>query len=288
MTLSQLSPKRNTPASAGRTLLPDGIGDALAEHPRVGGKDEHPDMTITRAHGTPPRRREGRGQDQRGPAQDRNTPASAGRTQAERLRRPRAAEHPRVGGKDPVPGASPALPSGTPPRRREGRHPRVDDRPVGRNTPASAGRTQPVQPERVDVAEHPRVGGKDMVAEQTGQSQIGTPPRRREGPASGLAVDLLCRNTPASAGRTWTRSTGARSMAEHPRVGGKDTRREAVWGSCDGTPPRRREGRPPPLPRHRVRRNTPASAGRTPRPLCPDGLLTEHPRVGGKDPLSPR
>src|SRR5690606_36520485 len=91
----------------------------------------------------------------------RNTPASAGRTAAQRPGRPAPAEHPRVGGEDDRPTRPRPGGHGTPPRRRGGRVERAQGRAHRRNTPASAGRTPASPAASTPAPEHPRVGGED-------------------------------------------------------------------------------------------------------------------------------
>ncbi len=173
--------RRNTPASAGRTLQRSGPGVRRAEHPRVGGEDGPGGDPEVLRDGTPPRRRGGLPRVARGNSLGRNTPASAGRTRcgqgpgglrrntpasAGRTSRPGtgsrgAAEHPRVGGEDEVCLQLGVALYGTPPRRRGGLTEERIALVVGRNTPASAGRTCPSPFGRGGSSEHPRVGGED-------------------------------------------------------------------------------------------------------------------------------
>ncbi|MHC3534395.1 hypothetical protein ACLQ2M_41425, partial [Streptomyces sp. DT7] len=72
-------------------------------------------------------------------------------------------------------------------------------------------------------------------------------------------------------------------MVSVARVGGEDALFKLVWTVLRGTPPRRRGGPPPPGPPPVEGRNTPASAGRTPRATATAADSTEHPRDGGED-----
>ncbi len=112
--------RRNTPASAGRTTTPPPAPTRKPEHSRVGGEDENRVRRFGAISGTPPRRRGGHQRGGRGPASDRNTPASAGRTTPHRSGARRGAEHPRVGGEDGAVAVTCCLIVGTPPRRRGG------------------------------------------------------------------------------------------------------------------------------------------------------------------------
>src|SRR5690606_30347311 len=151
--------------------------------------------------------------------------------------------------------------------------------------------------------DHPRGGGEDRPGASCGWWCTGTPPRRRGGldrrhhelgarrntPASAgrtfemLTLGLSMTEHPASAGRTPSPRTGSRPASEHPRVGGEDACSGSVMACRGGTPPRRRGG-PRQLGRPScLRRNTPASAGRTTPHVAPPARSSEHPRVGGED-----
>ncbi len=71
--------------------------------------------------------------------------------------------------------------------------------------------------------------------------------------------------------------------AEHPRVGGEDRRVRLADQPRRGTPPRRRGGQRSGRHGPPWARNTPASAGRTPRWPPRRRVRAEHPRVGGED-----
>src|SRR5690606_27309619 len=172
---------------------------------------------------------------------------------------------------------------GTPPRRRGGRrHDRREQR-AHRNTPVSAGRTRARGRSWRAGAEHPRVGGEDRVSSVAPVACGGTPPRRRGGLRPMSHHLLAHRNTPASAGRTCRAGTRWPRRSEHPRAGGRDDNWKAGSTEGFGTPPRRRGGRLEPCRLRVVQRNTPASAGRTRRPIRRAAEATEHPRVGGED-----
>ncbi len=263
--------RRNTPASAGRTGSRGGWRPGRAEHPRVGGEDAGGLAPGRGVSGTPPRRRGGRASKNHTAGHHRNTPASAGRTCSPAASRPCSAEHPRVGGEDICAIRSASSSSGTPPRRRGGRPRGSVDVGHGRNTPASAGRTAKWTAKNPPWKEHPRVGGEDEGTYRRALIAEGTPPRRRGGRIRWRLHGWDDRNTPASAGRTLTRSHLRGPSPEHPRVGGEDELTRAVASVSAGTPPRRRGGRPLSTAGQGAQRNTPASAGRT----LPDLRLKE-------------
>src|SRR5690606_19461773 len=193
-----------------------------AEHPRLGGEDHVDQRQKPNGYGTPPRRRGGRVEGAAGGGHRRYTPASAGRTSAGARGRDHPPEHPRVGGEDPSTARTSPLMTGTPPRRRGGRHGAPDVVPVPRNTPASAGRTSASPRSTPARTEHPRVGGEDTTTVTVAPGMAGTPPRRRGGPLQAGVVGGDGRNTPASAGRTGSGRRRRAPPAEHPRVGGED------------------------------------------------------------------
>src|SRR5690606_28050125 len=134
----------------------------------------------------------------------------------------------------------------------------------------------------------------------------GTRPGWRGRPARRVVRVVVHRNTPASAGRTRSSPSRTRGTSEHtrvggedvrnvdartkhdgtPRVGGEDTATATAWSRRRGTPPRRRGGHPHQGPGAGPRRNTPASAGRTPTRPPRTARSPEHPRVGGEDRVS--
>jgi hypothetical protein len=237
--------RRHTPASAGRTPDHTARRDSHAEHPRVGGGGLRLQVVFL--------------------AVLRNTPASAGRTRPDQREPDRATEHPRVGGEDLRTYRMASGVTGTPPRRRGGRH-RLDlEAERQRNTPASAGRTPPPGPRSRTATEHPRVGGEDRGPEGDGVTNAGTPPRRRGGPQSISAGLPRRRNTPGSAGED---------------AGGPEVPRNVV-----GTPPGRRGRRRPPSGSAGTWRSPLASAGRTTVPGRGGRSPAEHLCVGGEDPV---
>ncbi len=294
--------RRNTPASAGRTLHGVSRRGGAAEHPRVGGEDRPVSRPICANTGTPPRRgrdlatelsaidlrgtlprrRGGHRVWARDPETRRNTPASAGRTTNEGQDPACSAEHPRVGGEDIGMGGSGSVRGGTPPRRRGGRRWGSERPRHRRNTPASAGRTRARGRNDRGVAEHPRVGGEDALFTFASGASDGTPPRRRGGRSPRGQQPSRGRNTPASAGRTKSSTTSTCSSTEYPRVGGEDGGATAADTAAGGTPLRRRGGPVLVTVDVRAARNTPASAGRTGGPPLVHPRTTEHPRVGGR------
>ncbi len=271
--------------------------------PRVGGEDIRSRTSAHRLSGTPPRRRGGPTGISLHQQGRRNTPASAGRTEASERSPWPSTEHPRVGGEDLDMWAELVEKYGTLPRRRGGRGAGEGQLADLRNTPASAGRTPCPPGGSGCTSEHPRVGGEDppghhggarppehpRVGGEDNESDVkpiriaGTPPRRRGGQDERGGDQEERRNTPASAGRTGRPRSRTGCRPEHPRVGGEDRCTPYATRRATGTPPRRRGGRGRPRVPDHPGRKTPASAGRTPRPARAGRRRTEHPRVGGED-----
>ncbi|EFE72206.1 conserved hypothetical protein [Streptomyces viridosporus ATCC 14672] len=251
---------RNTPASAGRTAGSLAVPGVTAEHPRISGEDLTDGRVMCCLCGTPPRQQGGLERLAPPPLEVRNTLASAGRTKLPSSSTSPAAEHPCIGGEDADAAPVHVPVGGTPPHRRGGRGGDLAEGVLQRNTPASAGRTRrvgcsalssaehPASAGRTGspgtgyacTAEHPRIGGEDVVIALRRAVIRGTPPHRRGGPEVVPGDRVLCRNTPASAGRTPVSVRYLAIRAEHPRIGGEDLRSPGRVYSPDGTPPRRR------------------------------------------------
>ncbi len=146
-----------------------------------------------------------------------------------------------------------------------------------------AGRTSARSAPPWSSAEHPRDGGEDVYVDALVDYGDGTPPRWRGGRRAGGVRRQAHRNTPAMAGRTGDARCAPRFMAEHPRDGGEDGRREMRATVHGGTPPRWRGGPVLLFNDRDVQRNTPAMAGRTDRLTPQAAAASEHPRDGGED-----
>ena len=152
-----------------------------------------------------------------------------------------------------------------------------------RLTPAWAGKTEGHQVERDVVSTHPRVGGEDLLVRSPWIAGVDSPPRGRGRPRVIRSNAMLCRLTPAWAGKTSASASPGSGSATHPRLGGEDARPRRWPRACTDSPPRGR-GRPRlRRPLRGVRRLTPAWAGKTRPPPCGPPVRSTHPRVGGED-----
>jgi len=173
---------------------------------------------------------------------------------------------------------------GSPPRRRGGlRQVRAQDGRL-RLTPAQAGRTRCSYARALVRAAHPRAGGADAPHVENVEPADGSPPRRRGGRRGCRAGTAGGRLTPAQAGRTHYRFNVSVMETAHPRAGGADGSDASRCDLWDGSPPRRRGGRPVRAEHRKGRRLTPAQAGRTSSARCPAPGSPAHPRAGGADP----
>ena len=136
-----LTTGRNTPAYAGKTLLPLAERLAVGKHPRVCGEDFRGRVYAMGGKETPPRMRGRPGSRVVHGMRSRNTPAYAGKTCYFLKNMLSNQKHPRVCGedlsRDPIPGS----PGETPPRMRGRQIPSVKDTGGRGNTPAYAGKT---------------------------------------------------------------------------------------------------------------------------------------------------
>ena len=130
---------------------------------------------------------------------------------------------------------------GSPPRMREIHiHHRQSLKDFG-ITPAYAGNTRSNRTAELRAWDHPRVCGKYFSSTVLATLAKGSPPRMREIPIDGLAVQAVGGITPAYAGNTRTQMGVTRTVQDHPRVCGKYFVILRL-GLCEkGSPPRMRE-----------------------------------------------
>ena len=134
---------------------------------------------------------------------------------------------------------------------------------LSRITPASAGKTKIAFKVCTVVRDHPRECGKNCVVSTCFGCSLGSPPRVRE-KLYLFALRLWeLRITPASAGKTKTKTGKIALNRDHPRECGKNICIAYIVSVVVGSPPRVRE-KPPVSTSHIYSiRITPASAGKT-------------------------
>ena len=136
-----LTTGRNTPAYAGKTLLPLAERLAVGKHPRVCGEDFRGRVYAMGGKETPPRMRGRPGSRVVHGMRSRNTPAYAGKTDRAYSELSSGGKHPRVCGEDTWAAWSGAPDWETPPRMRGRLEIEETKQGYKGNTPAYAGKT---------------------------------------------------------------------------------------------------------------------------------------------------
>ena len=130
------------------------------------------------------------------------TPAYAGRTQTFPRHIDQTRDHPRLCGKDAHALLLNRLIRGSPPLMREG-HALLETAYNNFGiTPAYAGRTTTEKKTNLNIGDHPRLCGKDLLRLKTMVIPRGSPPLMREGLSCCIFTGSLFGITPAYAGRT--------------------------------------------------------------------------------------
>ena len=171
---------RITPACAGKTFSELFIKPLSQDHPRVCGKNNIVAGCCKSIRGSPPRVRE---KPILGITKSNVlgiTPACAGKTHASISVDIIHWDHPRVCGKNWCPYWLEETFLGSPPRVREKLEHLGFAKHLGRITPACAGKTSIEWDITVDIGDHPRVCGKNLLFFLLVASVIGSPPRVRE------------------------------------------------------------------------------------------------------------
>ena len=255
-----------TPACAGKTPSPLSVKGAMRDHPRIRGEDAlytapalraawitpacagktMPDgFSAEKAVGSPPHARGRPASDEWDNVDVRLTPACAGKTNPRSPTPACPTAHPRMRGEDTSSPFRETAMSGSPPHAR-GRRSR-GDRPVKRCrlTPACAGKTRRPRSERGHLPAHPRMRGEDSCGASPSVSSTGSPPHARGRCWRTRRGGLLCRLTPACAGKTVVGVPTAARLRAHPRMRGEDASFAWVEGKKAGSPPHARGRRRP-------------------------------------------
>ena len=139
----------------------------------------------------------------RGPVQQRNIPAYAGKTRGFSCAREARSEHPRVCGENPPLIGGRHHHSGTSPRMRGKLKKKVIKAIEDGNIPAYAGKTHISKSAMAISREHPRVCGENPGTPRPVSKPSGTSPRMRGKLAHNKKGERLCGNIPAYAGKTF-------------------------------------------------------------------------------------
>ena len=154
------------------------------------------------------------------------------------------------------------LPLRSPPRVRGKAKNRCRSCPLTRITPAYAGKSSELMQKSGTSGDHPRVCGEKKRLQPTITAQPGSPPRMRGKAASGCLSALVCRITPAYAGKSPAKSGSGSVQRDHPRVCGEKIHQLLPCRGARGSPPRMR-GKVHVRPTRSLQRGiTPAYAGK--------------------------
>ena len=171
------------------------------------------------------------------------TPAYAGKTilrlWTDRLHQ----DHPRIRGKDVTKLSLLVASTGSPPHTRERPTISVFSPFLIRITPAYAGKTLLFFFVALFYEDHPRIRGKDFLMLLDRVPRLGSPPHTRERPFGTAVCYSKPRITPAYAGKTSTNTVSSCWNQDHPRIRGKDSRRNLNASRMTGSPPHTRERR---------------------------------------------
>ena len=275
--------RRTTPACAGRTGSTVGGHWSPPDHPRLRGENDHLNAGHGLDDGPPPPARGERSYDYLCWADERTTPACAGRTPPSSPQGRARADHPRLRGENLCDDEPRGVGHGPPPPARGELSPVFVEWLMGRTTPACAGRTFWSVTGISPSADHPRLRGENICTKRYVMPRTGPPPPARGERRAGCAWCRAWRTTPACAGRTHPRVCRAYSATDHPRLRGENsTEGWAVVARAGPPPPARGE----PADHHEVRgrrRTTPACAGRTSGSSTSSRSGSDHPRLRGEN-----
>ena len=172
--------------------------------------------------------------------------------------------------------------SGSPPRMRGKVRAQCVQRDCVGITPAYAGKRPCLTCPDWLSRDHPRVCGEKRWFSSTAILYQGSPPRMRGKAASGFLSALVCRITPAYAGKRYRNARSGQYQRDHPRVCGEKSYQDSQHGCQSGSPPRMRGKDANGLNMLSNLGITPAYAGKRPSRLRRDHERRDHPRVCGE------
>ena len=274
---------RITPAHAGKTLGRKNPCCAAADHPRACGENAGVNPLAESSPLSPPRMRGKRLREHIDREIPRITPAHAGKTRPPAFCTQISSDHPRACGENAFLVSLLYSSHGSPPRMR-GKPPRPDSlRGAHRITPAHAGKTRRMcWPTRIS-ADHPRACGENTASASPAGAAPGSPPRMRgkHPHQSNLSGNL--RITPAHAGKTTAGLSRSLPISDHPRACGENGDDSITAWRLNGSPPRMRGKLNSEREKSRLKRITPAHAGKTVRPQSQCRARSDHPRACGEN-----
>ena len=151
------------------------------------------------------------------------TPAHAGKTRPDEDNPKVMTDHPRACGENIARALAIACASGSPPRMRGKRHPRLRLHGDRRITPAHAGKTKRNARRATASKDHPRACGENTRRSMTTARKSGSPPRMRGKRAMRIPNRSSSRITPAHAGKTTNPAMLILDRADHPRACGENS-----------------------------------------------------------------
>ena len=189
-------------------------------------------------------------------------PACAGKSVSVTLFDYNCQDHPRVCGEKYTGTIRQQLGWGSPPRVRGKAEKTALDGKLDGITPACAGKRLNGAADWSQYRDHPRVCGEKPRAQSGTSSMLGSPPRVRGKVIFVLQIIDPVRITPACAGKSNASSRCATTSEDHPRVCGEKRFSSSVRGRSMGSPPRVRGKVRYQAFFARLRRITPACAGK--------------------------
>ena len=209
-------------------------------------------------------------------------PAYAGSTHGGALRRPRAADHPRIRGEHVQMNRAIADGSGSSPHTRGARPGRCHRRCRLRIIPAYAGSTPGRSGRVLWGRDHPRIRGEHRRLGRPVLLARGSSPHTRGAPPLVAATLPPVRIIPAYAGSTAQRIAVVDAPPDHPRIRGEHYTVVFCWDRVPGSSPHTRGALRPAFEESVVERIIPAYAGSTAVGWRRRRRLADHPRIRGE------
>ena len=149
-------------------------------------------------------------------------------------------------------------------------------------TPAYAGKSRWKNTAALSSRDHPRICGEKLYDRFGKPRRLGSPPHMRGKALSVLHRALLCRITPAYAGKSSMPFSPPPDGRDHPRICGEKA--SLMWpkGPHRGSPPHMRgkvTGRVDTADANRI---TPAYAGKSVYAIAHRDEIADHPRICGE------
>ena len=192
------------------------------------------------------------------------TPAYAGKSRGRDTDERAGQDHPRIRGeKAKYLGVDDTV-AGSPPHTRGKVGLQHGQLPPDRITPAYAGKSLCSSQRILNAEDHPRIRGEKDARRTSAVLRSGSPPHTRgKVPTPSLTL-FHAGITPAYAGKSSTALTSSSTTRDHPRIRGEKSVAVPVHISHKGSPPHTRGKALRAGQAHRVRRITPAYAGKRP------------------------